>query len=76
MEFSALERNTVFSGQDVKNHSSAIQGPIKHAVFLFFFNTGIMTSPSETFDWYGFLQNAGKTHLFSEFAIFILSRCQ
>lgn len=44
--------------------------------FSFFFNTGILTSPSETFDWYGFLQNAGKTHLFSEFTIFILSRCQ
>ena len=61
MEFSVLDRNTVFLGQDFKNHSSAIQGPIKHVVFLFFFNTGIKTTPSETFDWYRFLQNAGKT---------------
>ncbi|NXT62483.1 GL1D1 protein, partial [Chaetops frenatus] len=26
---------------------------------LFFFNTGIKTTPSETFDWYRFLRNAG-----------------
>lgn len=76
VEFSVLNRNTVFLGQDLKNHSSAIQGPIKHVVFLFFFNTGIKTTPSETFDWYRFLQNAGKPHLFSLFTIFILSRCQ
>ncbi|NWX66476.1 GL1D1 protein, partial [Promerops cafer] len=37
---------------------------------LSFFNTGIKTAPSETFDWYRFLQNAGiptgtgRVHLF------------
>ncbi|XP_074462062.1 glycosyltransferase 1 domain-containing protein 1 isoform X2 [Larus michahellis] len=57
-------------GQDFKNHRSAIQGPIKHVMFLFFFNTGIKTTPSETFDWYRFLQNAdiptdtGSLHMF------------
>ncbi|NXJ48104.1 GL1D1 protein, partial [Spizaetus tyrannus] len=38
--------------------------------FSFFFNTGIKTTPSETFDWYRFLQNAdiptdtGSLHMF------------
>lgn len=29
-----------------------------------FFNTGIRTTPTETFDWYRFLQNAGIAHFF------------
>ncbi|NWS51376.1 GL1D1 protein, partial [Chunga burmeisteri] len=42
----------------MKELAAAAWGPIKHVVFLFFFNTGIRTTPSETFDWYRFLQNA------------------
>ena len=64
VEFIVLDRSTVFLGQGIKSLSSAIQGPIKHVVFLFVFNTGIKTTPCETFDWYRFLQNAGKTHFF------------
>ncbi|NWY32119.1 GL1D1 protein, partial [Pheucticus melanocephalus] len=32
---------------------------------------GIKTAPSETFDWYRFLQNAGKTHFSPLFPVFI-----
>lgn len=40
-----------------------------------FFNTGIRTTPVETFDWCRFLQNAGISHFFfSVFTIFILNR--
>uniref|UniRef100_A0A8C0B7B9 Glycosyltransferase 1 domain containing 1 n=1 Tax=Buteo japonicus TaxID=224669 RepID=A0A8C0B7B9_9AVES len=54
----------------MKELAAAEWGPIKHVVFLFFFNTGIKTTPSETFDWYRFLQNAdiptdtGSLHMF------------
>lgn len=58
-----------------RSHSSAIQGTLNTG--FSFFCTGIKTTPSETFDWYRFLQNAGKTHFFSPvFTVFILNRCQ
>lgn len=50
-----------------KKHSSAIPGTLNMG--FSFFNTGIKTTPSETFDWYRFLQNAGKTHFFSQFLL-------
>uniref|UniRef100_A0A8D0KUT2 Glycosyltransferase 1 domain containing 1 n=1 Tax=Strix occidentalis caurina TaxID=311401 RepID=A0A8D0KUT2_STROC len=42
----------------MKELAAAEWGSIKHVLFLFYFNTGIKTTPSETFDWYRFLQNA------------------
>ncbi|NWZ98886.1 GL1D1 protein, partial [Nesospiza acunhae] len=36
---------------------------------------GIKTAPSETFDWYRFLQNAGKTHFSPLFTVFIPNSC-
>lgn len=72
MEFSVLERNTVCWGQDFQNCSSAIQGPIKHVVFLFFSIQELrlcLVKHLTGLDFY-------KTQVKVTFFLFILSRCQ